>query len=80
MYGGEVVDGRVVEEAEDLLKDYDNVCTPRVRMAISTDLGHPRATNDLDATKLKQEFPQLMSIKDSLIQYVFSPNRKKAVA
>ncbi|XP_073135757.1 bifunctional dTDP-4-dehydrorhamnose 3,5-epimerase/dTDP-4-dehydrorhamnose reductase [Henckelia pumila] len=40
----------------------------------------PRSNNELDASKLKQEFPELMSIKESLIKYVFSPNRKTSVA
>lgn len=40
----------------------------------------PRSNNELDATKLKKEFPELLPIKDSLIQYVFKPNRKTPVA
>ncbi|KAL0408414.1 UNVERIFIED_CONTAM: Bifunctional dTDP-4-dehydrorhamnose 3,5-epimerase/dTDP-4-dehydrorhamnose reductase [Sesamum radiatum] len=40
----------------------------------------PRSNNELDATKLKQEFPELLSIKDSLIEHVFKPNRKTPVA
>jgi 3,5-epimerase/4-reductase len=36
----------------------------------------PRSNNELDCTKLKSEFPELMSIKESLIKYVFEPNRK----
>ncbi|GJY71393.1 hypothetical protein Tco_0475096 [Tanacetum coccineum] len=36
----------------------------------------PRSNNELDTTKLKKEFPGLLSIKDSLIEYVFEPNRK----
>ncbi|KAK7265530.1 hypothetical protein RJT34_33150 [Clitoria ternatea] len=36
----------------------------------------PRSNNELDAMKLKKEFPELLSIKDSLIQYVFKPNHK----
>lgn len=36
----------------------------------------PRSNNELDATKLKGEFPELLSIKDSLIKYVFEPNKK----
>ncbi|XP_027361584.1 bifunctional dTDP-4-dehydrorhamnose 3,5-epimerase/dTDP-4-dehydrorhamnose reductase-like [Abrus precatorius] len=39
----------------------------------------PRSNNELDASKLKKEFPQLLSINDSLVKYVFEPNRKKAV-
>uniref|UniRef100_A0A7N0ZYV4 RmlD-like substrate binding domain-containing protein n=1 Tax=Kalanchoe fedtschenkoi TaxID=63787 RepID=A0A7N0ZYV4_KALFE len=35
----------------------------------------PRSNNELDASKLKKEFPQLMSIKESLIKYVFEPNK-----
>ncbi|RDY12060.1 Bifunctional dTDP-4-dehydrorhamnose 3,5-epimerase/dTDP-4-dehydrorhamnose reductase [Mucuna pruriens] len=38
----------------------------------------PRSNNELDASKLKKEFPQLLSIKDSLVKYVFHPNHKKA--
>ncbi|KAG6471203.1 trifunctional UDP-glucose 4,6-dehydratase/UDP-4-keto-6-deoxy-D-glucose 3,5-epimerase/UDP-4-keto-L-rhamnose-reductase RHM1-like [Zingiber officinale] len=34
-----------------------------------------RSNNELDATKLKNEFPELLSIKESLIKYVFEPNK-----
>lgn len=36
----------------------------------------PRSNNELDASKLKKEFSDLLSIKDSLIKYVFEPNKK----
>ncbi|KAL9438645.1 hypothetical protein AB3S75_024337 [Citrus x aurantiifolia] len=36
----------------------------------------PRSNNELDASKLKMEFPELLSIKESLIKYVFEPNKK----
>ncbi|KAL9666517.1 hypothetical protein QQ045_000851 [Rhodiola kirilowii] len=35
-----------------------------------------RSNNELDAFKLKNEFPELLSIKDSLLKFVFEPNRK----
>nr|GLL22752.1 trifunctional UDP-glucose 4,6-dehydratase/UDP-4-keto-6-deoxy-D-glucose 3,5-epimerase/UDP-4-keto-L-rhamnose-reductase RHM1-like [Ipomoea trifida] len=35
-----------------------------------------RSNNEMDASKLKKEFPELLSIKDSVIKYVFEPNRK----
>ena len=38
----------------------------------------PRSNNELDATKLKNEFPELLSIKESLLKYVFKPNQKTA--
>ncbi|KAK7406186.1 hypothetical protein VNO78_07806 [Psophocarpus tetragonolobus] len=34
----------------------------------------PRSNNELDASKLNKEFPQLLSIKDSLLKYVFQAN------
>ncbi|XP_043723697.1 bifunctional dTDP-4-dehydrorhamnose 3,5-epimerase/dTDP-4-dehydrorhamnose reductase-like [Telopea speciosissima] len=40
----------------------------------------PRSNNELDTTKLKQEFPELLSIKESLIKYVFKPNQKTSAA
>jgi 3,5-epimerase/4-reductase len=40
----------------------------------------PRSNNELDANKLKQEFPELLPIKESLIKYVFKPNQKTAGA
>ncbi|KAL0306622.1 UNVERIFIED_CONTAM: trifunctional UDP-glucose [Sesamum radiatum] len=40
----------------------------------------PRSNNEMDASKLKKEFPELLSIKESLIKYVFGPNRKTPVA
>ncbi|XP_022962590.1 trifunctional UDP-glucose 4,6-dehydratase/UDP-4-keto-6-deoxy-D-glucose 3,5-epimerase/UDP-4-keto-L-rhamnose-reductase RHM3-like [Cucurbita moschata] len=36
----------------------------------------PRSNNELDASKLKREFPELLSIKDSILKFVFVPNRK----
>ncbi|KHN18614.1 Putative rhamnose biosynthetic enzyme 1 [Glycine soja] len=36
----------------------------------------PRSNNEMDASKLKTEFPELLSIKESLIKYVFEPNKK----
>ncbi|CAL4913830.1 unnamed protein product [Urochloa decumbens] len=150
----------IMVQVEELLRDYDNVCTLRVRMPISSDLSNPRnfitkiarydkvvnipnsmtildellpisiemakrdcrgiwnftnpgvvshneilemykkyinpefkwtnftleeqakvivaprSNNELDASKLKAEFPELLSIKDSLIKYVFEPNRR----
>ncbi|KAJ7296035.1 hypothetical protein O6H91_02G003800 [Diphasiastrum complanatum] len=36
----------------------------------------PRSNNELDASKIQKEFPQLLSIKDSLLKFVFQPNRK----
>ena len=147
-------------QVEDLLKDYENVCTLRVRMPISSDLSNPRnfitkitrynkvvnipnsmtvldellpisikmakknlrgiwnftnpgvishnqilelyrdyidpkfkwenfnleeqakvivaprSNNEMDASKLKNEFPGLLSIEESIIKYVFEPNKK----
>lgn len=36
----------------------------------------PRSNNEMDASKLKAEFPELLHIKDSLVKYVFEPNKK----
>ncbi|XP_010268536.1 PREDICTED: trifunctional UDP-glucose 4,6-dehydratase/UDP-4-keto-6-deoxy-D-glucose 3,5-epimerase/UDP-4-keto-L-rhamnose-reductase RHM3-like [Nelumbo nucifera] len=36
----------------------------------------PRSNNELDASKLQKEFPGLLSIKDSIIKYVFEPNKR----
>ncbi|XP_052177316.1 trifunctional UDP-glucose 4,6-dehydratase/UDP-4-keto-6-deoxy-D-glucose 3,5-epimerase/UDP-4-keto-L-rhamnose-reductase RHM1-like [Diospyros lotus] len=36
----------------------------------------PRSNNEMDASKLKKEFPELLSIKESLLKYVFEPNKK----
>ncbi|RWR80717.1 bifunctional dTDP-4-dehydrorhamnose 3,5-epimerase/dTDP-4-dehydrorhamnose reductase [Cinnamomum micranthum f. kanehirae] len=40
----------------------------------------PRSNNELDASKLKGEFPELLSIKESLIKYVFKPNQKTSMS
>ncbi|KAH9798599.1 trifunctional UDP-glucose 4,6-dehydratase/UDP-4-keto-6-deoxy-D-glucose 3,5-epimerase/UDP-4-keto-L-rhamnose-reductase RHM1 [Citrus sinensis] len=37
----------------------------------------PRSNNHMDVTKLKKEFPEVLSIKDSIIKYVLEPNKKK---
>ncbi|KAG6479651.1 trifunctional UDP-glucose 4,6-dehydratase/UDP-4-keto-6-deoxy-D-glucose 3,5-epimerase/UDP-4-keto-L-rhamnose-reductase RHM1-like [Zingiber officinale] len=39
----------------------------------------PRSNNEMDASKLKKEFPELLSVKESLIKYVFQPNSKVPV-
>ncbi|GJX70081.1 trifunctional UDP-glucose 4,6-dehydratase/UDP-4-keto-6-deoxy-D-glucose 3,5-epimerase/UDP-4-keto-L-rhamnose-reductase RHM1-like protein [Tanacetum coccineum] len=36
----------------------------------------PRSNNELDVSKLKKEFPELLSIKDSIIKNVFEPNKR----
>ncbi|XP_073525539.1 uncharacterized protein [Phyllobates terribilis] len=36
----------------------------------------PRSNNELDASKLSREFPEMLSIKESLIKNVFEPNKK----
>ncbi|KAG6475045.1 hypothetical protein ZIOFF_064262 [Zingiber officinale] len=40
----------------------------------------PRSNNELDTTKLNNEFPELLPIKESLIKYVFQPNKKKSAS
>ncbi|CAI0476558.1 unnamed protein product [Linum tenue] len=40
----------------------------------------PRSNNEMDGAKLKKEFPELLSIKESLIKYVFKPNQKTTAA
>ncbi|KAF5732477.1 rhamnose biosynthetic enzyme 1 [Tripterygium wilfordii] len=34
----------------------------------------PRSNNEMDASKLGKEFPDMLPIKDYLIKYVFEPN------
>lgn len=36
----------------------------------------PRCNNELDGSKMKKEFPELLSIRDSLLKYVFDVNNK----
>lgn len=43
-------------------------------------LAAPRSNDELDATKLKKEFPELLPIKESMMKYVFQPNRKTSAA
>ncbi|MQL90244.1 hypothetical protein Taro_022840 [Colocasia esculenta] len=43
-------------------------------------LAAPRSNNELDATKLKTEFPELLPINESLLKYVFKPNQKVPAA
>jgi UDP-glucose 4,6-dehydratase len=35
-----------------------------------------RSNNEMDASKLKKEFPELLGIKESLVKYVFEPNKR----
>lgn len=37
----------------------------------------PRSNNLLDTKRIEGEFPEILSIRDSLIKYVFEPNAKK---
>ncbi len=39
----------------------------------------PWNKNELDASKLQGEFPEVLPIKESLIKYVFEPNRHATV-
>ncbi|XP_043694803.1 trifunctional UDP-glucose 4,6-dehydratase/UDP-4-keto-6-deoxy-D-glucose 3,5-epimerase/UDP-4-keto-L-rhamnose-reductase RHM1-like [Telopea speciosissima] len=36
----------------------------------------PRSNNELDASKLKKEFPEMLPIKESILKYVFIPRKK----
>nr|GMD24644.1 trifunctional UDP-glucose 4,6-dehydratase/UDP-4-keto-6-deoxy-D-glucose 3,5-epimerase/UDP-4-keto-L-rhamnose-reductase RHM1 [Ipomoea batatas] len=36
-----------------------------------------RCNSELDSSKLKREFPELLGVKESVIKYVFEPNSKK---
>lgn len=36
----------------------------------------PRSNNELNASKLQREFPELLPIKDSLLKYVFEVNNR----
>ena len=36
----------------------------------------PRSNNEMDASKLKKEFHELLSIKESLIKYAFEPDKR----
>ena len=36
-----------------------------------------RSNNELDSSKLKNEFPDLLSIRDSIIKFVFEPAKTK---
>nr|GLL32711.1 bifunctional dTDP-4-dehydrorhamnose 3,5-epimerase/dTDP-4-dehydrorhamnose reductase-like [Ipomoea trifida] len=40
-------------------------------------LAAPRCNNELNSSKLKREFPELLGVKESVIKYVFEPNTKK---
>eukprot|EP00475_Leptophrys_vorax_P011504 TRINITY_DN18062_c0_g1_i1.p1 TRINITY_DN18062_c0_g1~~TRINITY_DN18062_c0_g1_i1.p1 ORF type:complete len:658 (+),score=89.42 TRINITY_DN18062_c0_g1_i1:132-2105(+) len=37
-----------------------------------------RSNNELDATKLKKEFPEMLDIRSSIIKYVFEPRKNSA--
>lgn len=34
----------------------------------------PRSNNELDSSRLKAEFPEMLGIKESLAKYIFGPN------
>ena len=40
-------------------------------------LAAPRSNNELCDEKIRSAWPQILSIKESLIKYVFEPNQKK---
>ena len=66
----------------EILKMYKNYMDPDFKWANFTleeqakVIVAPRSNNEMDATKLKTEFPELLNIKESLIKYVFEPNKK----
>ncbi|KAL9237954.1 hypothetical protein vseg_012442 [Gypsophila vaccaria] len=37
----------------------------------------PRSNNELDSMKLKNEFPGMLPIQESLVKYVFEPNKRQ---
>jgi len=39
----------------------------------------PWSNNELHASKLQGEFPEVLPIKESLIKYVFEPNRQATI-
>jgi hypothetical protein len=40
-------------------------------------LAAPRSNNELDTTKLKRTFPDILDIRESLIKHVFQVNQKR---
>ncbi|XP_021773909.1 trifunctional UDP-glucose 4,6-dehydratase/UDP-4-keto-6-deoxy-D-glucose 3,5-epimerase/UDP-4-keto-L-rhamnose-reductase RHM1 [Chenopodium quinoa] len=66
----------------EILEMYKNYMDPEFKWANFTleeqakVIVAPRSNNEMDASKLKKEFPELLHIKDSLIKYVFEPNKK----
>lgn len=66
----------------EILEMYKNYMDPNFKWANFTleeqakVIVAPRSNNEMDASKLKNEFPELLHIKDSLIKYVFEPNKK----
>ncbi|CAM6093200.1 unnamed protein product [Calypogeia fissa] len=66
-------------EVLDLYKEYYDSTKKYVNFTLEEQakvIVAPRSNNELDTTKLKKEFPELLSIKESLVKYVFEPNRQ----
>ncbi|CAI9099894.1 OLC1v1036779C1 [Oldenlandia corymbosa var. corymbosa] len=59
-----------VEMAKETAKEYG---TSQIRGKV---IVAPRSNNEMAISKLKNEFPELLSMKESLIKYVFEPNKK----
>lgn len=39
-------------------------------------ISSPRSSNELDTSKLKNEYLELLTTKESIIKYIFEPNKK----
>ncbi|KAG4924033.1 Trifunctional UDP-glucose 4,6-dehydratase/UDP-4-keto-6-deoxy-D-glucose 3,5-epimerase/UDP-4-keto-L-rhamnose-reductase RHM1 [Glycine soja] len=64
-------------EILEMYKDYVDPTFKWVNFTLEQQAHVPSpSTNEMDSSKLKKEFPELLPVKDSLIKYVFEPEKK----
>ncbi|XP_061369835.1 trifunctional UDP-glucose 4,6-dehydratase/UDP-4-keto-6-deoxy-D-glucose 3,5-epimerase/UDP-4-keto-L-rhamnose-reductase RHM1-like isoform X2 [Gastrolobium bilobum] len=64
-------------EILEMYKNYINHGFKWINFTLEQEAQFPsQSINEIDASKLKKEFPELLPIKDSLMKYVFEPKKK----
>ena len=64
----------------EVLEMYKDYIDPSLKWVNFTPEQHAQfpsqSINGMDTSKLKKEFPELLSVRDSLVKYVFEPKKK----
>jgi len=64
-------------EILEMYKDYIDPSFKWVNFTLEQQVQFPSpSTNEMDASQLQKEFPDLLPVRDSLLKYVFEPKNK----